>query len=64
MMRESWSYQTIFRSNLSGRILLLKEILSSSTTLPIEESWNHFYHIVDGTDTRAYYPNGVIIQSK
>jgi hypothetical protein len=47
-----------------GKLIVYKTILSTSTTLPIEESWNHFYHIVDGTDTRAYYPNGVIIQPK
>jgi hypothetical protein len=42
---------------LSGRNLMLKEILSSSTILPVEEVWNR-------PSTNKKYPNGVIIQPK
>jgi hypothetical protein len=52
------------RIDVSAELNTYKRILCYATTLPVEENWNHFYHIVDGTDTRAYYPNGVIIQSK
>jgi hypothetical protein len=47
---------------LSGKLLCLKEILSSATILPAEESWDH---VDENTHTiPKVYPNGVIIQSK
>lgn len=55
-----------------GRIKKLKEILSSATILPVEESWketlgkqlNKFQ--VDGEDStlEGNYPDGLIIQPK
>jgi hypothetical protein len=54
---------------LSGRNLMLKEILSSATILPVEEDWDDT--IPDGTpwEDSTYilskkHPNGVIIQPK
>ena len=54
---------------LSGRNLMLKEILSSATLLPVEEDWDDT--IPDGTpwEDSSYtlskkHPNGVIIQPK
>jgi predicted glycosyltransferase involved in capsule biosynthesis len=46
----------------NGKILKLKEILSSATILPVEESWET---AVD-RETILYvnYPNGLIIQPK
>jgi hypothetical protein len=49
MMGESWSYQTIFRSNLSGRISMLKEILSTSPILPSKV-----------VNYNKHYPKGLI----
>jgi hypothetical protein len=56
----------------SGEILKLKEILSSATILPVEESWES---MVEGDDDYEHYienivcfpssyPNGVIIEPK
>jgi hypothetical protein len=53
---------------LSGRNIMLKEILSSATILPVEESWDEIrlLDIIDssgtGNLTKAKYPNGVIIK--
>lgn len=45
-----------------GKLSVYEQILSNSIVLPVEKSWNHFYGIVDGIDTKSFYPNGVIIQ--
>jgi hypothetical protein len=42
-----------------GRIKELKEILSSATVLPVEESWEH-----GSKFTNVKYKQGVIIQPK
>jgi hypothetical protein len=46
----------------------LKDILSSSTILPVEESWADFNYWTTGKDCpkdkKTHYPNGVIIQPK
>ena len=49
---------------LEGHIYMIKEILSNSVVLPVEKSWNFFYSIVDGVDTKSFYPNGVIIEKE
>ena len=47
---------------LDGARTYLKEILSSATILPVEESWDH---VDENTHTiPKVYPNGVIIQPK
>ena len=46
-----------------GKIDLLKEILSSATILPVEESWEGVSKDISPID-EVYYPNGVIIQPK
>jgi hypothetical protein len=45
--------------SLEGRISTLKEILSSATILPVEESWEH-----GSKFTNVKYKHGVIIQPK
>jgi transcription elongation GreA/GreB family factor len=49
-----------------GRIKELKEILSSATILPVEESWQKVKHFYKGNSVKSSeeYPNGVIIQPK
>ena len=47
-----------------GKIAILKEILESTIVLPVEKDQNTLYSIVDGADTKSYYPQGVIIQPK
>jgi hypothetical protein len=42
----------------SGKVLMLKEILSSATILPVEESWKSTEDICFPT----LYPNGVVIK--
>ena len=54
---------------LSGKLLCLKEILSSATILPVEESWEAFDKATNAMykhfkSTGVEYPNGVIIQPK
>jgi hypothetical protein len=51
---------------LSGRNLMLKEILSSATILPVEESWRKcgIVNREDRESVNSDYPNGVIIQPK
>jgi hypothetical protein len=62
----------LFSSRDSGKYHLYKEILSSATILPVEESWKS---MVEGDDDYEHYienvvcfptsyPNGVIIQPK
>lgn len=52
----------LFSSRDSGKYHLYKEILSSATILPVEESWEN---IDENTHTiPKVYPNGVIIQPK
>jgi hypothetical protein len=55
--------------SIKGHLYCLKEILSSATILPVEESWDDT--IPDGTpwEDSSYtlskkHPNGVIIQPK
>jgi hypothetical protein len=52
--------------SLEGRISALKEILSSSTILPVEESWRKcgIVNREDRESVTSDYPNGVIIKSK
>lgn len=45
---------------LDGQIDLLKEILSSATILPVEESWEGVSRDMSPID-EVFYPNGVII---
>jgi transcription elongation GreA/GreB family factor len=51
---------------LDGQIDLLKEILSSATILPVEESWDTVEFSYDSPleDLQEKYPNGVVIKSK
>ena len=48
-----------------GQKVILLEILSSATILPVEESWDNTIdtHDVENAFIK-HYPNGVIIQSK
>jgi hypothetical protein len=49
------------------RIEVYKEILSSATILPVEESWNQFNmsnNSLTLENKKIWYPNGVIIQPK
>lgn len=51
--------------SLEGRISALKEILSSATILPVEESWNNISNnTFDRANNSEIYPQGVIIQPK
>jgi hypothetical protein len=43
---------------LSGKKLVLKEILSTATILPVEDGYNEFYY------NSNEYPQGVIIKPK
>jgi ribosome-associated translation inhibitor RaiA len=54
----------VLNPKLKEHLCCLEQIRFSATILPVEKSWNHFYGIVDGVDTRAYYPNGVIITNQ
>jgi hypothetical protein len=51
-----------------GELNLLKEILSSATILPVEESWEEIFSIHGMskviTNFSSIYPQGVIIQPK
>jgi hypothetical protein len=50
----------------SGEILILKEILSSATILPVRQTWEDTEianDILPISDLADYYPNGVIIKS-
>jgi hypothetical protein len=48
--------------SLEGRISTLKEILSSATILPVEESWGNMP--IGVNESELSYPQGVIIQPK
>jgi hypothetical protein len=52
----------------NGKILKLKEILSSAIILPVEESWEEIFSIHGMskviTNFSSIYPQGVIIQPK
>ena len=52
--------------SLEGRISTLKEILSSATILPVEESWRKcgIVNREERESVTSDYPNGVIIQPK
>jgi hypothetical protein len=60
-MDKNREFASIFHA-LSGRNLMLKEILSSATILPVEESWE--LAVDRETILTIHYPNGVIIQPK
>jgi hypothetical protein len=45
-----------------GQIAILKEILSSATILPVEESWGNMP--IGVNESELSYPQGVIIHSK
>jgi hypothetical protein len=45
-------------------INLLKDVLSSSTILPVEESWKNIKDLLDINTLPITYKNGVVIQSK
>jgi hypothetical protein len=48
-----------------GELKIYKEILSSSTILPVEESWDNAIDTHDVENAfMKHYPNGVIIKSK
>jgi hypothetical protein len=54
-----------FPMALSGKLLCLKEILSSAIILPVEESWNKVDEKSDyGLSSEEFYPQGVVIQPK
>lgn len=46
-----------------GQLEAYKEILSSATILPVEESWEGVSRDISPID-EVYYPNGVVIQPK
>ena len=46
----------------SGKVLMLKEILSSATILPVEDNWDGILFMFG--IKRNLYPNGVIIKPK
>jgi hypothetical protein len=48
--------------SLEGRISTLKEILSSATVLPVEESWGNMP--IGVNESELSYPQGVVIQPK
>jgi hypothetical protein len=48
--------------SLEGRISTLKEILSSATILPVEESWGNMP--IGVNESELSYPQGVVIQPK
>jgi hypothetical protein len=52
--------------SIQGHIYALKEILSSATVLPVEESWRKcgIVNREDRESVTSDYPNGVIIQPK
>jgi hypothetical protein len=48
-----------------GQKVILLEILSSATILPVEESWDNAIDTHDVENAfMKHYPNGVIIKSK
>jgi hypothetical protein len=49
---------------IDWEVQYLKEILQSSTILPVEESWDDFQDISDPLYRQEDYPNGVVIQPK
>jgi hypothetical protein len=53
-----------FPMALSGKILCLKEILSSATILPIEESWDKLFPCSWNSINKQEIKNGVIIKPK
>jgi hypothetical protein len=61
-LHEDWKGKVGYNMMLFN-IDILKELLSSATILPVEESWEgvsrHICPMVE-----VYYPNGVIIKSK
>jgi len=49
---------------LEGDLYRLKEILSSATILPVEESWKNLRDMLDINTLPISYKNGVIIKHK
>ena len=62
-LEKSYSWDEVENTMVFSKCETYKEILSSATILPVEESWEH---IDENTHTiPKIYPNGVIInQSK
>jgi hypothetical protein len=65
---EDYSYATQdlhLEGNIQGHLYCLKEILSSATILPVEDSWNNLSNnTFDRANNSEIYPQGVIIQPK
>ena len=65
---EDYTYATQdlhLEGNIQGHLYCLKEILSSATILPVEESWNNLSNnTLDRANNSEIYPQGVIIQNK
>ena len=49
---------------LSGRNLILKEILSLATIIPVEENWENIKDMLDINTFPISYKKGVIIKPK
>jgi hypothetical protein len=47
-----------------GELTIYKEILSSATILPVEESWENVKDLLDINTFPISYKNGVIIKPK
>jgi hypothetical protein len=64
-LKQFEKYQSISREPILKQISVYKEILSSATILPVEESWKIVIDIYDPKGIcNKYYPLGVIIQPK
>jgi hypothetical protein len=62
---EDYTYATQdlhLEGNIQGHLYCLKEILSSATILPVEESWGNMP--IGVNESELSYPQGVIIQPK
>jgi hypothetical protein len=65
---EDYTYDTQdlhLEGNIQGHLYCLKEILSSATILPVEESWENADKKSDyGLSSKEFYPQGVVICKK
>jgi hypothetical protein len=65
---EDYTYATQdlhLEGNIQGHLYCLKEILSSATILPVEESWENADKKSDyGLSSKEFYPQGVVICKK
>jgi hypothetical protein len=62
-MDKNREFASVFYA-LSGRNLMLKEILSSATILPVEKSWENVNDMLSINTLPISYKQGVIIQPK